>query len=448
MVACALTNSVRSGPLWLVAALWLSWLPSIAAAQLQVDPDASETGANVETPQQPATNEDADSAIDEAPVDLPPPAAPSGGGSETKQAEPDGEEAFSLPPPEVMAKLPMFVTAFAKTTLTLQNPYAREKVDKWTSDTFLGILFAGQVTKNFGVTAAIFGLAMPKVPTGDSFTTGQFLDFLAVARWEPTDEFNVWLGHVPVPSDRSALSTPFFMPAWKYPGEVTPGAFPIAPKTATFAGVSANNGPTVWGQLGKGKFKYMAGAYLQDPEGTPIFIGRLTLNVLNPEPGFLHASQYYGARGDILAIGASVQSQRLGSFGVGANNQIVRADYIGGNVDLLFEKKLGSAGVFDFEAAAYTYQGDYERFDYSGFALISYLFPFRLGYGKPQLFVRYQAIHQKEAMGKEGEMFQILDLQFNYIVKGDFVKAALGYTRWMNDSVPGNAVFLGLQVQK
>jgi hypothetical protein len=419
-------------------------LPSLVSAQLQVDPDTPESEADVATPRQRVVNDDVDGASDEAPIELPS-LSTNEGGEATEQEE---EGPFNLPPAEVRAKLPMFVTAFAKATITLQNPYDRTKLDKWVPDTVLGILMAGQITKNFGVTAAIFGLATPRVPSGTNLGTGQFLDFLAIARFEPSDYFNIWVGHVPVPSDRAALSTPFFMAPWKFPGEITPGAFPVAPKTATFAGLSANNGPTLWGQLGKGAFKYMVGAYLQDPEGTPIFSGRVTLNLLNPEPGYLHASGYYGTKGDILAIGASGQSQRLGSVGVNAANTTVRADFNGANVDLLFEKTLGDAGVLDFEAAAYTYRGEHERFDYSGFAVLAYLLPFRVGFGRPQLMVRYQGIHQKDLAGSRAQLFQVLDAQLNYIVKGDFVKAALGYTRWINDSAPGAAVFLGLQVQK
>ena len=55
-------------------------------------------------------------------------------------------------------------------------------------------------------------------------------------------------------------------------------------------------------------------------------------------------------------------------------------DYTGFNVDVLFEKKLGSAGALDLEGAFYVFNGDNELLKNHFYALASYLIP-----AKPRL---------------------------------------------------------------
>ena len=387
---------------------------------------------------------DSDDATDEAPIDLQLPAA----SSDEKLPE---DEELALPSPEILAKLPLFVTAVSKTTFTLQNPQYRYRMDKWMPETFLGLLFLGRVHRHLAVAAGIFGMATPQVLKAPDLSTGKFLDFLAALQIEPAKWFNIWVGHVLVPADRSSLSSPFFMTPWRFPGEMTPGALPTGPKTGTFAGISASNGPTVWGELGGGVFKYYAGSYLQDPEGTPLYSCRVNLALINPEPGFLNASGYYGKKGDMLAIGASLQYQSFGSYRVLTDEVTLRSSYVGGNVDFLFEKKLGGHAVLDFEAAAYVYHGDYERVDYSGFALMSLLLPFRVGIGRPQIMARYQTFHQRaDGSSPNGSLYHVIDVQISYVIKGDHIKGALGYTRHQNavHESTGNAIYLGFQLSK
>jgi hypothetical protein len=128
----------------------------------------------------------------------------------------------------------------------------------------------------------------------------------------------------------------------------------------------------------------------------------------------------------------------------------LRDHYIGGNVDVLFEKKLGGKAVFDMEAAAYFYNGEYERVDYSGYGLVSLLMPFKLGVGRPQLLARYQAFHQKATMDNAGGMYHVIDAQLSYVIKGDRIKGSIGYTRHQNAlrESTGNAVYIGVQVSK
>src|SRR5690348_8441362 len=71
----------------------------------------------------------------------------------------------------------------------------------------------------------------------------------AVAKFEPDDLFNVWFGRFLPPTDRANLSGPYFQNAWNYPDGVN--GYP-----SIYAGRA--DGGAVWGQLEKGRFKYMA----------------------------------------------------------------------------------------------------------------------------------------------------------------------------------------------
>src|ERR1041384_5777303 len=117
----------------------------------------------------------------------------------------------------------------------------------------------------------------------------------AVAQFEPSELFNVWMGRFLPPSDRANLSGPYYQNAWNYPGTVN--GFP-----SIYAG--RDDGVAAWGQTGGGKFKYQAGVFTVDPSvviGDAIFAARAVYNFLDPEPGYYNSSTYYGAK-DILAV--------------------------------------------------------------------------------------------------------------------------------------------------
>ena len=74
----------------------------------------------------------------------------------------------------------------------------------------------------------------------------------AVAKFEPDDLFNVWLGRFLPPSDRANLSGPYYQNAWFFPTGVN--GYP-----SIYAG--RDDGGAVWGQIEKGKVKYQAGVF-------------------------------------------------------------------------------------------------------------------------------------------------------------------------------------------
>lgn len=230
----------------------------------------------------------------------------------------------------------------------------------------------------------------------------------AIAQFEFSDTFNVWIGRLLPPSDRSNLNGPFYLNTWDFPFVQ---AYP-----AEFAG--RDDGVAVWGQTGGGKFKYQAGLF-EGREGGPndsdslLFAGRLTYNFWDPEPGYYNSSTYYGDK-DVLAVGVVLMTQADGA-GTSAEDQ---GDFTGFSVDFLFEKKLSGGGVPTFEAAFYDYDLDDVADPVltegsSFFVLGSYLFPGKVGVGQLQPHARYQNFDRDQ--GGERER---IELGLSYVMNG------------------------------
>jgi hypothetical protein len=240
--------------------------------------------------------------------------------------------------------------------------------------------------------------------------SGDIMVLDAVVKYEPTPYFNVWMGRHLVPSDRSNLSGPYFLNAFDYPGLVSryPGIF-----------AGRDNGVSVNGEVGGGRFKWAGGLY----EGmgsvgatdTLLVAGRVVANFLDPESGYYNSSTYYGEK-DVLALGFAVQHQ--GDVVIVAGSP---ESFTGWNVDLLFEKSLSDAGVVSLEGAFYDYDfngaaGDGSAFMGEG----AYLFDKEIGIGKIQPFVRYQDFRETS----------VLDTGVNYIIRGHSARLHFTYGRF------------------
>jgi hypothetical protein len=257
----------------------------------------------------------------------------------------------------------------------------------------------------------------------------------AVAQLEPDDLFNIWMGRFLPPSDRANLSGPYYQNAWNYP--TTVNGFP-----SIYAGRA--DGAAVWGQVGKGVFKYQAGIFTLDtrlPLGQAIYAARLVFNALDPEPGYYNSSTYYGKK-DVLAIGATFQYKKTPAGG-GAPETSLGAF----NLDGLFEKRLGRDTV-SLEGAYYNFnQGaNSGNQGWSYFALVSYLFGTKVGPGKIQPMARYQYA----APPGGGDGFKTVDGGLNYIMDGHNTRAALVV---QNVNPPGAVpslwtAQLGIQIQE
>src|SRR5712692_2251245 len=255
----------------------------------------------------------------------------------------------------------------------------------------------------------------------------------AVAQFEPTDLFNVWMGRFLPPSDRANLSGPYYQNAWNYP--TTVNGFP-----SIYAGRA--DGAAVWGQVNKGQFKYQAGVFTVDPAvpiGQAIYALRLVFNALDPEPGYYNSSTYYGAK-DVLALGGTLQYKKT-------IDPLGDKKLLGFNLDLLFERHI-LADVLTLEGAYYNFdQGnDLGKQGWSFYALASWLFSTRVGPGRLQPMARYQ--HAVPASG--GDATKTIDGGLNYILDGHNARAGLVV---QNMSPPGGAsstttVQLGIQIQE
>lgn len=273
-----------------------------------------------------------------------------------------------------------------------------------------------------------------KEDIGFTFNTGydaannsvEVLD--VIARFEFSDSFNIWAGrHLP-PSDRSNLSGPYFLGHWNFPSAQR---YP-----AVFAG--RDEGISVWGQQGGGKFKYQVGLY-EGPDSVSaagddetLFAGRVTMNFLDPEPGYYNSSTYFGGK-DIFAIGIVAQSFDSGT---------------GTSVDVLFEKPTGS-GTLTLEGAAYSYD-EFAGSDGDGmFALVSYLLPG--GGWQPTARIQTTDIDGFDAVTGEitdnGEV-DTTELGVNYIIDGHNARISLvAGSREFEDGSDQGFVNLGLQLQ-
>jgi hypothetical protein len=257
----------------------------------------------------------------------------------------------------------------------------------------------------------------------------------AIAQFEPTGLFNVWLGRFLPPSDRANLSGPYYQNAWNYP--TTVNGYP-----SIFAGGAA--AAAVWGQVNGGQFKYQAGIFTLDPTvpiGQAIYAGRLVYNLLDPEPGYYNSSTYYGAK-DVLALGGTIQYKKSID-----PTTSVEQKFVGFNFDALFEKKVIGANVLTLEGAYYNFdQGNTAgQQGWSAFGLASWLFGDKLGPGRVQPMFRYQ--HAVPAGG--GDATHTYDVGLNYILDGHNARVAFAV---QNTNPPtgssSTGVQLGIQIQE
>jgi hypothetical protein len=346
------------------------------------------------------------------------------------------------PPPAVLNedadKSPLTINAWLRLGHRLQSFEDPSKLDKLTQDGEVNILMNAEIIDSVGLTANFVGTYGATLLDADEGTLGgnitgdvNILDL--IARLDLDDAFHIWFGRMLVPSDRSNFSGPWFMSPWNYPGFFLPFSAPLGPHQGPNG---RNDGVTIWGELGGGTFKYFAGAFELYNAGTnPLFSGRLSLSLINPEPGFYGNSTYYGGK-DVFAIGAGMQAQKDGS---GTD------DFTEWNADLLFEKNFAGAGALDIEGAFYKYEGDGEPIDYSWFALISFLIEANIGPGQIQPLFRVQGA--KPTM-EDADSWTIIDAQLGYIVSSFACRFALGYQHQDVLGESGGGLFFGIQLQK
>ena len=145
----------------------------------------------------------------------------------------------------------------------------------------------------------------------------------AVARFEMSPKFNIWMGRFLPPSDRANLYGPYYAHHW---GVYTDGIQNGHP----FVFQGRDNGVTYWGDFSK--VKVSAGVFDgQSATGDPELLtaARVQIDFWDKENGYYLNGTYYGAK-NLLGVGAAIQAQD----GDTATT-----------VDFLLEKRLPGGGV-------------------------------------------------------------------------------------------------------
>ena len=277
----------------------------------------------------------------------------------------------------------------------------------------------------------------------------------AVGKLEVNDLVNLWFGRFLPPSDRSNLSGPFYLNAYEFP-YVQFG----------YPGIlqGRDDGAAIWGQVGEGAFKWQVGMF-KGTDGFPngddhrMLTARLTLNLLDPEPGYYNQSTYYGEK-DILAIGVAMMNQNDATGTISDPK-----DYLGWNIDVLFEKKLDSDGVLSLETAYYDFDDhgadqmeiaagdlvDMNRQGESFFILAAYLFPEQVALGniEGQFQPYFRFMDFDRDFPSNGETEEGIDLGLNYIIDGHNAQISVVYGRREPGPGAGNydLVRIGAQLQ-
>lgn len=349
------------------------------------------------------------------------------------------------PPPTVETKdarkKPMTMNAWGRLGTFIQGKEDPKKLNSLRQSGELDLLINAEILPMVGLT----GNAVANFGADSGGTIAADLNVMdLIARFDFDDAFHLWVGRQLVGSDRTNQSGPWFIAPWYYPGFFVTGAPPLGPHQGPNG---RNDGVQAWGQAAGGLFKYYGGIYnlfsnTAGAGGDALFSGRLTLSLINPEPGFYGNSQYYGKK-DVLGIGIGAQVQKDGGGG---------EDYTEFNADILFEKNLTGAGVLDIEGAFYKYSGnglpvgmDVIGVEYSYFALASFLIEAPAGPGRFQPLVRVQ---QAKPEDDDADTWTLVDAQVGYIVDDFACRFALGYQYQDVLGQKGNQIYLGIQLQK
>lgn len=300
----------------------------------------------------------------------------------------------------------------------------------------------GQVHKNVTFTFNSEFISNNANNNGDT----QVID--GIAEFKFSELFNFWIGRFLPPSDRSNLNGPYYLSTWEYP---MVSAYP-----SIVAG--RDDGLAFWGEGGKmkyqvGMFEGRDGDNLASPnrKDMPLLAGRFTYNLLDPESGYYNSSSYYGSK-DILALGAVFQWQK---DGVGDNTNA--GDFLGANIDVLFETKVRNGGVVTVESALYNYdtdnRSDTRQLQGTGFFVSgAFLFPKRYGLGKFQPTTRFQRLGVDSTSGgnNAGRTPTQFDLGLNYIIDGHNARVSFVLSNIDPDTSAGSdfiRFLMGVQLQ-
>lgn len=284
----------------------------------------------------------------------------------------------------------------------------------------------------------------------------QFRLLDAIAKFGDGGALNCWVGRMLPPSDRANLSGPFFINTYDFPF--------VSNLPAIFDG--RQDGAVLWGLVLNQKLKYQVGLYDgansivggANPSDAPQFNARLVYNFLDAEPGYYNQSTYYGQK-EILAIGATVIHQNNGIFS--ATDGV--SDFNSWTVDLLYETKLASGGVFTCNTAYYDYDTNVTTNDANANTLDGRAWLAEVGYllasdlrigclvGRLRPLFRWQAYNRtfSQVSATSAAITRGTDLELQYVIAGSNARLSAGWGQ--RDLADGrnnvNVFLLGTQLQ-
>jgi hypothetical protein len=285
--------------------------------------------------------------------------------------------------------------------------------------------------------------------SGAGAGAGGTIDVLdAIAQFELSPQFNIWVGRMLTPADRSEMNGPYYGLSWNQYN------LPLLPSDDLGgAGLfGRDDGVTIWGATGK--FQYAFGLF-DGVDGSPnlddnmLFATRLAYNFLEKEsnPGYYTSGTYFGAAGDIFTLGLSYQTQ-ADAIGTAA----LPSDFSATILDMLYENALDSGAAITVEAEYKTFDGemsplvvspDFSVFDGDAYYVTAaYLFA-GSGKMKYQPYVRFVDIAPDA--GTDGDSTEV---GLNMILKGH--NARLNVNWLSTDPGTGNdfdKLSFGVQIQ-
>jgi hypothetical protein len=243
--------------------------------------------------------------------------------------------------------------------------------------------------------------------TGDTDNKVEVMD--AIARFEFSDEVNIWAGRFLPPSDRANLHGPFYANEWSsFKDGVQDGYANVA--------VGRDDGVAYWGQFLNDMISVSAGLFSVPSSfgsGKVVEAERVQIDLWDPEKGYYVNGTYYGDK-DVLALG--IAAQQLSS----------KNAY---SADFLMEKKIGDLGMVSV-------QGEYAKYEFGGytgnksdgaFGMVSYLFPQVIGIGKVEVLAKYAKATYDFNVGVPslGQRTKIVEI--GYIIKEFNARVSLFY---------------------
>jgi hypothetical protein len=278
---------------------------------------------------------------------------------------------------------------------------------------------SGTATDDFSLDSIrlyVNGTAAPgvKFTFNTEYNGSELILMDAIARFEFSDQVNIWAGRFLPPSDRSNLYGPYYANNWAVYNDGIQDGYPSV-------AVGRDNGVAYWGQFSL--VKVSAGVFdVPSTLGTSSVLGaeRIMVDLLDPEPGYYLNGTYYGGK-DILAFGVAAQQLK-------SNNAY--------SADGLFEKKMPDGGALSIESE-YTkykslggYDANYATSD-GYYGLVSYLFGAPVGPGKIQLLGKYAKANFADGVTpfyKARPYDQkTSDFEINYVIKDFNARLSLFY---------------------